>query len=629
MLGRDSSEGEAVGASRRADGRPERGALTRREFLHGSLVTAAAVTLAGSLAAPRRAGAEQILAVQLHLHGSLSEGTASMLFHTHQAELANVDCLWWSDHAARTTVTPVFEFIRFFGFENGLNETFSGLDPLLEGRGAKQWERGIQELSDLVIEVVDERAHLGQKSLKMSGRAPTGQVRRAELAYRTYRDLIRRSLLSEVTIRLAVSREDWQTGGAAYVDCKLSNDIDGGHNRLVYWISDDAPPADVPPNRFYVPVPGVLVGEWKLLELPVSEDARRLFPEGDDQSLVETRIGIRAQNGATTTAYFDDFSIEVQGPTGDALFAKQLETLTERYSTEVQHYVTWETEDPADVSGTPQGIHLNVFLPSSGALPVIDYASPAWAGTTFPNNVIDYVHGLGGIVAYTHMFGYGGPDAPPERVEQQRAELLANSAYGADLLEMYVDRKRPLADFLSVWDSLSAVSIRITGIGVSDQHIGQAWSTYVNPFVTWVHAASSSPADLVDALRRGRAFFGDPFAFGPGARIDLIDVAGRFRMGDVVTTSQPCETVRIEVDGAAPGDLIRLVINGNVTEEVVAQAASVALVRTIATLGPTFVRCEVYAPDESAKAFSNPVYFVAGTQGLGSSRRAGPPSSSP
>ena len=46
------------------------------------------------------AGREAPLSVQLHLHGSLSECTGTMLHHTREAERVGVDVLWWSDHSS-------------------------------------------------------------------------------------------------------------------------------------------------------------------------------------------------------------------------------------------------------------------------------------------------------------------------------------------------------------------------------------------------------------------------------------------------------------------------------------------------------------------------------------------------
>jgi predicted metal-dependent phosphoesterase TrpH len=37
----------------------------------------------------------------MHLHGSFSEGTASMDAHLKQAQRLGVDVLWWTDHDFR------------------------------------------------------------------------------------------------------------------------------------------------------------------------------------------------------------------------------------------------------------------------------------------------------------------------------------------------------------------------------------------------------------------------------------------------------------------------------------------------------------------------------------------------
>ncbi|MCA9309860.1 MAG: hypothetical protein KDA21_01560, partial [Phycisphaerales bacterium] len=53
--------------------------------------------------------------VQMHIHGSMSEGTGSMETQTWEARNAGVDVLWWSDHDHRITY---HHHLSTFGFED-------------------------------------------------------------------------------------------------------------------------------------------------------------------------------------------------------------------------------------------------------------------------------------------------------------------------------------------------------------------------------------------------------------------------------------------------------------------------------------------------------------------------------
>src|SRR4051812_26127850 len=82
--------------------------------------TAVAVVLAGTVAAipspePSRPAAVRPWSVQLHVHGSFSEGVASIDSHSWEAEGVGADVIWWSDHDFRIAS---FHHASTFGFED-------------------------------------------------------------------------------------------------------------------------------------------------------------------------------------------------------------------------------------------------------------------------------------------------------------------------------------------------------------------------------------------------------------------------------------------------------------------------------------------------------------------------------
>ncbi|MFN0152674.1 MAG: hypothetical protein ACKVU1_18380, partial [bacterium] len=88
-----------------------------------ALACAAAIALGGCDRATdaRATETRRPYAVQMHLHGSLSEGQGSMRGHVEAARaLGGVDVLWWSDHDWRIALHT---YQRAFDFESGALDT--------------------------------------------------------------------------------------------------------------------------------------------------------------------------------------------------------------------------------------------------------------------------------------------------------------------------------------------------------------------------------------------------------------------------------------------------------------------------------------------------------------------------
>ncbi|MEL7449186.1 MAG: CehA/McbA family metallohydrolase, partial [Pseudomonadota bacterium] len=228
------------------------------------------------------------------------------------------------------------------------------------------------------------------------------------------------------------------------------------------------------------------------------------------------------------------------------------------------------------------------------------------------NDAVQAVHDRGGLVSYNHMFGAAICEGGGSTPESVLAELLNTRAYDTDLLEVgYRCRSgRELADYLWVWDQLTAAHLFLTGTGVSDDHNLAPGSnaTRDNNFVSWIYADSPDKTDLIDGLRRGRVYFGDINLFD--GHVDLSTPSGA-KMGQVVFTDQQTAQLTIDIDGLAEGDEIRSIHNGELANTYTATGAAFSVTESLPLAASgSFARVEVYAQDGTAKAFSNPLHFV-------------------
>jgi hypothetical protein len=105
---------------------------------------------------------------------------------------------------------------------------------------------------------------------------------------------------------------------------------------------------------------------------------------------------------------------------------------------------------------------------------------------------------------------------------------------------------------LALWQSLLATGKKIPIIGGSDYHRDNLFQILGGP-TTCVYAMSSSPADILAALKSGHNFV----TFAPnGPTLELS--AGDKIMGDSVAWSE-IKTLQIRAEGIIAGDIIRVV----------------------------------------------------------------------
>ncbi len=623
---------------------PVRGGGARRERAVSWLGPLIGLSLLGcpvSDPAVGESGRERVYGVQMHIHGSMSEGAGSMLGHNVMAaRLAGaVDVLWWTDHDWRISA---YTYVTGFDFEEGLQEVetapralrtphWEGPEPMpswamwneAASDGSKSglervW-KGWSQRSDsglakrAKIEVSAQRARSGKRSLRIRARGVADDWERVTLAFQASRRRHVASLASGARLRLSVLPIESGDDARLVLSVLLSQHPPGFQGRLDYRLVTATP--ETPPAAPSVatlsaegrPYPLKVVtlevpqqaGSWNDLVFDVADDAERHGLGGSDNALVELTLSPEVRVGGRLETYVDSLQIERER-VGEALFTEEKRMARGLEAGGLVNHVGQEIS---------YGAHLNVFGPR------VPLANPIVHPHGYtPAEAVEFAHAHDGIASLNHFFGVTeevmGHNFPKlrKRFDMRLARLIASRAYGADLLEVgYRSRGHGLSAFLELWDGLSAAGVFITGVGVSDSHDNHVgWLEGPNNFITWVYAASPSQEDLIDGLRAGRAFFGDPARFD--GRLDIRTPKGG-RMGQVLGVSKAPRAVIFSVEGLREGQRVRLIRDGTPVDTFSPDTADFEHRRQISVERPTSVRFEV-GDDDGPVALSNPLYFV-------------------
>ena len=541
--------------------------------------------MAPPLEVPARAP-DQRWSLQLHAHGSMSEGNASWELHSEQADKHSVDVLWWSDH---DWFISEYQVIDRFGFEGGVGEPMEASAPHLSGA----WQAALvsQVADDSGCEVsLDERKVEGKHSARV---ALESDKRNARCVVRVRGEGRRshRAAAAEPRYELSVLPEagSWEDTHLR-VEFQLSahppqptgsSVLGGTAPRAGYYLQYVYPPEAIVLPLEYVPGKGgariihrrpldLKAGEWNTVTIDLLADIGDGFPwlaDPMDNAVFSPVMGVfgRGEPGA---ALFDDYRISSKYR-HQALFdhAKGMaERLEERV--EVSEFVGVEV--------SLCGPHLNVFLPSGDPGYDYDLLEYSKASKDCWGDVVSQVHARGGLISLNHPFGIDrtttaetsngkkGKGKAAGRYRANLTELRAANFYDADLLEVgYVARGGlALSGHLKLWDTLFLDDDRMmTGVGVSDHHDDALWAEVRNNFVTWAEAPSSSREEVVEALRAGRATFGPVTSTGA-----LATSAAGFPMGSAVLTDQDEATLSFTVEGA-PEDSVAIVVEYSGGEE--------------------------------------------------------------
>ncbi len=575
------------------------------------------------------------ICVQMHVHGSMSELTASMRGTNLRAREVGIDVLWWSDHDWRIAY---FTYLDGFDFEM---ETLVGrgeiplsdkarakLEFLLQDEPSKleqalRMRRLIRptdtallladtghEPAEFSAEISTERAFQGTRSLKFIGRGMADKGFSAGYYdFETKRKRAKRSLASKVKVRFSIFPETEVTEdiliGLRVALSQQPPDHDQGH--LFYVLTgmsaDDLSKRNTK-TRKYIKLP-FDQGKWNSYEVDLTDDAERYELGGIDNSLCTASFGMQLRS-AEAVAFFDDYRIEHELAGAELVDRARVmaRELSQEYG--VINYIGQEISYQA---------HLNAL---GDDVPLIDHEEfPLGLSATEATRFIRKYNGLSTL---NHVFGVKrrlpfdiGNKEKLTRLEDDLIEELAESnVHGADVLEVgYVFRGVTINSYLRVWDELSARQIYVTANGVNDSHGNHdiRW-LYGSNFVTWVWARSPDQEDIVDALRRGRCFFGDPAQFKGTMRISSSEGAS---MGQVVMTDKPSSEITIDIEGLEQRSKITAVVDGKIVQTWISSESPFQEKLTLPTAHATFIRVAVHRPDGSPLLFSNPIYYTTGT----------------
>jgi len=622
-------------------------------FVFFAALVAALVAIAAACDRASDGEREPVFGVQLHLHGSLSEGAGSMQGHNHAASQLGeaVDVLWWTDHdwriAAHTHVTG-FDFEQGMAAEERVPtplhvRQWDGREPLPEWAGAHApgselapaslsssrsgWRRlrVASPARRTKLSISDREARNGSKSLHLGivgdaavGRRGAARVdddgwQRLALAFTADRRRHVASLASDVRVRLSVMPVEASGDARLVVSVLLSQHPPGYRGRLDYRLvaaeqgggersveieTRAAVGGALPLRVASIDVP-YEAGRWNDLVFDLSADAKELDLGGIDNSLAELGLAVEARGGGRFAAFVDALEIE-RVRVGPELFAEEKALAASLSQAGVVNHVGQEVS---------YGAHLNAYGP---AVPLADSETHPYGYT--PREAVEWAHAHGGIVSLNHVFGTGNDDIghnfPETRpaFDARVARLVKLRAHGADLLEVgYRRRGYGLKGFIELWDTLSSSGVFITGVGVSDSHDNfEGWQDGGNNFITWVHAASASQEDLIEGLRRGRAYFGDPMLFD--GRLDMETDTGA-RMGEVVLAAPGPRGITLRAEGLRKGQRVRLIRDGERVQGWPVEGDRFERRHAIEVASASSLRFEVVEAGAPI-ALSNPIYFV-------------------
>jgi len=556
--------------------------------------------------------------MQLHVHGPLSEGDSTHAFQAREAAAWGVDLLWWTDH----------DYLYFPALKNTLYEAdWSAGDAIItaptgEPDGPSYWLPGGDAEVVLALAYDDDLARGGAPSVSIGGAREGGaDWAWASASWQAPPTRVHYPLLSDVQLALSVRAPAGWDPGAARLRVELPMSVVEEGAQRVIWLVDRGDDAPVEGEGAVVIPVDWRAGDWADVSLDLSAlAADGTLPEGLDLSVRGLVAWIGLAPGAEATFHLGGLRAEDRLQ-GEDLRAAQRALLEGHLSSEVRHLVGHE------ISWHDREIDFHLTAFGAGvAFPDYDAIS---LGEDFPE-AVGAARAAGGLVAATHPFGAHTVLLPDWRDTVDAAlveacdHLDAVGIYGADLLEAgYPARVYELSTHLALWDCLTARGHVVTGIGTSDTHWSQAWAEFENRYVTWALPHGDGEAALLDALRAGRAFFGDPVLMAGRAPLLDLRIEGRAAMGQVLDGLEAAPlSVTALLAGAAEGDTLRWILDGALAAEDAAADGEHALEITPGAW--SWVRAELRDAEGQGLLVSNPIYLSTGEVAAAGERAPSP-----
>jgi hypothetical protein len=573
-------------------------------------------------------GGTNTYSVEMHVHGSFSEGNASIESASYESRNAGLDVLWWSDH---DHYFSGYRAITAFDFESmvqpaWLNESWVP-STSAESSKVKSFEFLSADGIDFYdASISEDEMFEGLSSLFMTGYSYASTFNSVYYEFASNSKKIRYPVAGNVIVNLAllpaVASADARPviGVVLSVHSPMFPDTTWEQYEIRYYLDNDSAAHEYRGGHTYNVPLSFNTSQWNQYALPITQDAIEGFSPlvGLDNCLFRLQIGIESRNGQVSTAYFDDLHV-TSSIQGNSLLSRQ-DSLIREISLQTPELVQLQG---IEISGWA---HLNEF---GNGIVIPDYDSLALqAGfmdstgfiadvdsfTTYAAiSLVEQAHARGNAVSFNHMFGTSIEGSGGPTPQSTLNGLLATNAFGADILEVgYRSRGgQDLESHLWVWDELAKAGLILVGTGVGDSHglVPGSWGLRENNLVSWIYAGEPTKTALVDGLKRGRVFFGDLTEFD--GILDLTTAHG-FKMGQVVITDRNEATVTITADGLTPGDEVRTVWSGQLVNSYPVTAPMFSQIESypLDSTAGAFLRVEVFSSGGVEKVMSNPIYFV-------------------
>lgn len=524
--------------------------------------------------------------VALHLHGSSSEGTASMRLQTLRAVEHGYDALWWTDHdwrLARHTHFGELDFRQRKAIEC-IDVPDRGAVWSREGRCVEKGWRVVQREGPGRI-VQDSPACEGL-ALE-AGPSTEGASRRIALVGQSGRWKAFLGARPEIALEAEFEEE----GASAILEIFLSEHPDlagSGTARpvLTYRLGGEGAPGSVDAD---------LRNARGTVRLRPERDLEEAgIPGGADHSIVQVEIAVEAAAGGRGSLCLQRLSLQASASPGERLEARREIARGLRETMGIPQFLGLEVS---------YGYHLLALFPGDHTLP--DFSEhPSGPGG---EEAVCWIESQGGLAVLAHPFGAGIDSKGREtRKEQHRRVALDQRLFGASILEVgYRQRVGDLAEHLALWDNLLSRGEQVVGIGTNDSHEGDRGWSGGNDFATWIWSADDSSGALLAGLREGRVYFG-PARFD--GEVELL-VDGVPQMGGLVG-SRGTDSIPVEarISGAPPGSELRWIVNGHLHSEQPMPGEAIADELVVSRQRTSFVRVEVWRGQEPV-VFSNPVFL--------------------
>ncbi|MGI8434737.1 MAG: hypothetical protein ACR2LE_08390 [Nocardioidaceae bacterium] len=498
-----------------------------------------------SAAAASPADDDAPVSMAMHIHGSFSEGTASMEAHLDQAQRRGVDVVWWTDHDFRVTAHGYRDAVGFDGPD----------EPQAQCNWSWQ-ERSVAQLSSARHSFVAEAVNSDELGgcLEVSATASYNDTWAEYQFEGSSQNSAYSTSYGDTTIELDVQPRQVSADAQLVVEIASSwrparSGRPAGLYRIQYRVVSGAGGVSHRTENNgllgVVELPAQTATDWQRLILRPRDDHALLWPDtiAEDASLWRIRVGVRVRKSATGTGRFDRLRFIRGRQNGGTDALTQVRDIARRYRDRYPGVVSHVASEVSLV------LHLNAF---GGDHTLPGYDSPYAvkdASVAAQRAMVDLLHQQGATVCLNHpLSGSGGPDSLAKR-------LVTTGGMGADIIEIGVGHG--LSSLSRVYDVAARNAVFLTANGTTDDHSGRGWWEQSRRWVTSVWSPSTHRFALCQALQSGRAWFHDPKHWR--AALDLV-VEGTARMGSVTFTDKALVDLDVRATALPSGSHLEIVV---------------------------------------------------------------------